>query len=82
MVEREGYGGGQGEWVGEGRYRLSMSETISTSVSAAASFSAEEGWGRPAPKRYDIVFDVLVDLVVGTLILREPVNCSSNKSIS
>ena len=31
-----------------------MSETISTSVSAAAIFSAEESWGRP-PKRKDIV---------------------------
>lgn len=30
-----------------------MSDTISTSVSAAAIFSAEESWGRP-PKRKDI----------------------------
>ena len=36
------------------RYRLNMSETISTSVSAAAIFSAEESWGR-APKRKDIL---------------------------
>ena len=35
-------------------YLLNMSETISTSVSAAAIFSAEESWGRP-PKRKDIV---------------------------
>ena len=44
-------------FIGSERYRLSMSETISTSVSAAASFSAEDGWGRPAPKRYDMVLD-------------------------
>lgn len=31
-----------------------MSDTISTSVSAAAIFSADESWGRP-PKRKDIV---------------------------
>jgi hypothetical protein len=30
-------------------YRLNMSETISTSVSAAAIFSADEGCGRPPP---------------------------------
>ena len=30
-----------------------MSETISTSVSAAAIFSADESWGRP-PKRKDM----------------------------
>jgi hypothetical protein len=30
-------------------------ETISISASAAAIFSAEEGWGRPWPKRKDIV---------------------------
>lgn len=35
-------------------YRLYMSETISISASAAAIFSAEEGWGRP-PKRKDMV---------------------------
>ncbi len=35
-------------------YLLNMSDTISTSVSAAAIFSAEESWGRP-PKRKDIV---------------------------
>lgn len=33
---------------------LNMSDTISTSVSAAAIFSAEESCGRP-PKRKDIV---------------------------
>ena len=33
---------------------MNMSETISTSVSAAAIFSAEESWGRP-PNRKDIV---------------------------
>jgi len=36
-------------------YRLYMSETMSISASAAAIFSAEEGWGRPAPKRKDIL---------------------------
>jgi hypothetical protein len=30
-------------------YLLNISETISTSVSAAAIFSAEEGCGRPPP---------------------------------
>lgn len=35
-------------------YLLNMSDTISTSVSAAAIFSAEESWGLP-PKRKDIV---------------------------
>jgi hypothetical protein len=36
-------------------YRLYMSETMSISASAAAIFSAEEGWGRaPPPKRKDI----------------------------
>lgn len=35
-------------------YLLNMSDTISTSVSAAAIFSAEESWGRP-PKRKDIM---------------------------
>ena len=39
-----------------GDYLLNMSETISTSVSAAAIFSAEESWGRP-PKRKDIVIN-------------------------
>lgn len=38
-----------------GGYRLSMSETISTSSSAAAIFSAEESCGRP-PNRKDMVF--------------------------
>jgi hypothetical protein len=33
---------------------LNMLETISISASAAAIFSAEEGWGRPWPKRKDI----------------------------
>jgi len=37
-----------------GTDRLNMSETISTSVSAAASFSADESWGR-LPKRKDMV---------------------------
>lgn len=32
-------------------YRLNISETISTSVSAAAIFSAEEGCGRPPPNK-------------------------------
>jgi hypothetical protein len=36
-------------------YRLNMSETISTSVSAAAIFSAEVGCGRPPPNRKDMV---------------------------
>jgi hypothetical protein len=35
-----------------------MLETISISASAAAIFSAEEGWGRPWPKRKDIFWDV------------------------
>ena len=35
-------------------YLLNMSDTISISVSAAAIFSADEGWGRP-PKRKDIL---------------------------
>jgi hypothetical protein len=38
-----------------GVYRLYMSETMSISASAAAIFSAEEGWGRPPPKRKDIL---------------------------
>ncbi len=37
-----------------------MSETISTSVSAAAIFSAEESWGR-LPKRKDMVILVVVE---------------------
>jgi len=36
-------------------YRLYMSETMSISASAAAIFSAEEGWGRPPPNRKDIL---------------------------
>lgn len=36
-------------------YWLNMPETISISASAAAIFSAEEGWGRPPPKRKDIL---------------------------
>jgi len=36
-------------------YRLYMSETISISVSAAAIFCSEESWGRPPPKRKDIL---------------------------
>ena len=39
-------------------YRLNMSEMSSTSVSAAAIFSAEESCGR-LPKRKDIVNSVL-----------------------
>lgn len=39
-------------------YRLNKSETISTSVSAAAIFCSEESWGRP-PKRKDMVTSVL-----------------------
>ena len=38
----------------EASYRLNMSDTISTSVSAAAIFSADESWGRP-PKRKDMI---------------------------
>lgn len=34
---------------GDRTYRLNMSDTISTSVSAAAIFSAEDGCGRPPP---------------------------------
>ena len=34
---------------------LNMSETISISVSAAAIFSADVGWGRPPPKRKDML---------------------------
>ena len=45
-----------------GVYRLYMSETMSISASAAAIFSADEGWGRPAPKRKDIL--VWVEWVV------------------
>lgn len=41
------------ERIGEDKNLLNISETISTSVSAAAIFSAEESWGRP-PKRKDI----------------------------
>lgn len=36
---------------------LNISDTNSTSVSAAAIFSAEDGCGRPAPKRKDIMTD-------------------------
>lgn len=43
--------------MGEERYRLSMSETISTSSSAAAIFSADDSCGRP-PKRKDMVYGV------------------------
>jgi hypothetical protein len=38
-------------------YRLNKSETISTSVSAAAIFCSEESWGRP-PNRKDMVTSV------------------------
>ena len=37
-------------WGVGASYRVNMSDTISTSVSAAAIFSADESWGRP-PKR-------------------------------
>jgi hypothetical protein len=37
------------------RYRLNISETISTSVSAAAIFSAEDGCARPPPNMNDIL---------------------------
>lgn len=58
--------------MGEGGkgYRLSMSETISTSSSAAAIFSADESCGRP-PNRKDMVDGVsglgsgMVDCLVG-----------------
>lgn len=43
------------ERAGSGTYWLNMPETISISASAAAIFSAEEGWGRPPPKRKDIL---------------------------
>lgn len=49
------WGGGGGD--GEERYRLSMSETISTSSSAAAIFSADDSCGRP-PNKNDMVYDV------------------------
>jgi hypothetical protein len=38
-------------------YRLNISDIISTSVSAAAIFSAEESCGRPPPNRNDIVMN-------------------------
>lgn len=44
-----------------------MSETISTSVSAAAIFSADESWGRP-PKRKDMIaarVDRYLEMVTG-----------------
>jgi hypothetical protein len=43
--------GDQGEIGGTGRgiYLLNISVTNSISCSAAAIFSAEEGWGRPMP---------------------------------
>jgi hypothetical protein len=44
-----------------------MSETISTSVSAAAIFSAEESWGR-LPKRKDMVLLVVVVVEVWGLV--------------
>lgn len=34
---------------GRGKYLLNMSVTMSISCSAAAIFSADEGWGRPSP---------------------------------
>ena len=43
-----------GMGIGAGTHWLNMLETISISASAAAIFSAEEGWGRPWPKRKDI----------------------------
>ena len=42
---------------GRERYRLNISEIISTSVSAAAIFSAEDSLGGP-PKRKDMVIVV------------------------
>jgi hypothetical protein len=36
-------------------YRLYISETMSISASAAAIFCSDESWGRPPPKRKDIV---------------------------
>jgi hypothetical protein len=45
-------------------YRLNISETISTSVSAAAIFSAEEGCGRPPP---NMLNDMAAVSVVGEL---------------
>lgn len=46
-------------WGGkrEEGYRLSMSETISTSSSAAAIFSADDSCGRP-PNRKDMIYGV------------------------
>ena len=49
--------GCRSSWLGG--YLLNMSETISTSVSAAAIFSAEESWGRP-PKRKDMLRSVQI----------------------
>lgn len=48
-----------------------MSETISTSVSAAAIFSDEESWGRP-PKRKDMMscYLALQKFVEGQSVLR------------
>ena len=58
-VVEEKEGGRRGQ-RGGGIYWLNILETISISASAAAIFSAEEGWGRaPPPKRKDM-FAVLV----------------------
>lgn len=46
-------------------YRLNMSETISTSVSAAAIFSAEEGCGRPPPNMLNDMAAVSVGTWMG-----------------
>lgn len=49
-----------GMGIGTGTHWLNMLETISISASAAAIFSAEEGWGRALPKRKDIFSVVCV----------------------
>jgi hypothetical protein len=48
LQERDGC---EGE---KGKYLLNISVTRSISASAAAIFSAEEGWGRPNPPNIDI----------------------------
>lgn len=52
----KGEGGTSVAGPGVEAYRLSMSDTISTSSSAAEIFSAEESWGRP-PNKKDMVDD-------------------------
>jgi hypothetical protein len=49
-------------------YWLNMLETISISASAAAIFSAEEGWGRAPPKRKDILWGYVGGVVVIWLV--------------